>query len=85
MFVNGILNYNHINVYRLFFFIEVMAVPMTMQQGYTAPVLTPAGAPPMYTTIPAAPVAAQMAPAQARSMPNPTVQQPGDPAKGTIG
>ena len=62
-----------------------MAVPMTMQQGYTAPVLTPAGAPPMYTTIPAAPVTAQMAPAQTQPMPTPTVQQPGDPAKGTIG
>ena len=62
-----------------------MAVPMAMQQGYTAPVLTTAGAPPMYTTIPVAPVAAQMAPAQAQPMPTQTVQQPGDPAKGTIG
>ena len=63
-----------------------MAVPMTMQQGYTAPVLTPAGAPPMYTTIPAAaPVAAQMVPAQAQPMPTPAVQQPRDAEKGTIG
>ena len=67
-------------------FIEVVAVPMAMQQGYTAPVVTPAGAPPMYTTIPAAPVATQMATPQAQSMPTPTVQQTGVPAeKGTIG
>ena len=51
-----------------------MVVPMTMQQGYTAPVLTPAGAPPMYTTIPAAPVAAQRAAPQTQPMPTPTVQ-----------
>ena len=58
-----------------------MVVPMTMQQGYTAPVLSPAGAPPMYTTIPAAPVAAQRATPQTQPMPTPTVQQPGDTEK----
>ena len=58
-----------------------MAVPMTMQQGYTAPVLTPAGAPPMYTTIPAAPVAAQRATSRTQPMPTQTVQQPGDAEK----
>ena len=62
-----------------------MVVPMTMQQGYTVPVLTPAGAPPMYTTIPAAPVAAQRAAPQTQSMPTPTVQQLGDAEKETIG
>ena len=62
-----------------------MAVPMTMQQGYTAPVLTPAGAPPMYTTIPAAPVAAQRRAPQTQPMPTPAVQHPEDTEKGTIG
>ena len=62
-----------------------MAVPMAMQQGYTAPVLTPAGAPPMYTTIPAAPVPTQMVAGQAQLMPAPTVQQTGEAEKGTIG
>ena len=62
-----------------------MVVPMPMQQGYTAPVLTLAGAPPMYTTIPAAPVAAQMAPAQAQPMPNSAVQRTEDTKKSTIG
>ena len=65
--------------------IEVMGVPVMMQQGYNAPVLTPAGAPPMYTTIPAAPVATQMATPQAQPMPTPTVQQTGTTEKGTIG
>ena len=63
----------------------MVAVPVAMQQGYTAPVLTPAGAPPMYTTIPAAPVAAQMAPAQAQPMPNSAVQRTEDTKKSTIG
>ena len=46
------------------------------QRGYTAPVLTPAGAPPMYTTVPAAPVATQMATPQTQPIPTLSVQQP---------
>ena len=34
-----------------------MVAPISMQTGYTAPVLTTTGAPPVYATIPAAPMA----------------------------
>ena len=43
-----------------------------MQQGYTAPVFTPAGAPPMYTVAPAS----QMTAPQTQPMPTLSVQQP---------
>ena len=43
-----------------------------MQQGYSAPVMTPAGAPPMYTVAPAA----QMTAPQAQPMPTLIVQKP---------
>ena len=50
---------------------KVMAVPV-MQPGYTATVLTPADAPPMYT----AASGAQMAAPQIQPMPTLNVQQP---------
>ena len=64
---------------------EVVAVPVAMQQRYTAPVLSSAGAPPMYTTIPASPVSVQMEAGQAQPRQKAAVQQLEDTKNATIG